>query len=238
MKRGETVLQRFSFNFDLDLVDEIVFTFNNTSRETTTPLLQKRYPSDCTLTDNVIYVPLSQEETNLFNGKTYIEPQITFKSGAVRKGETVIKYFNPTLFTKLSNTVSNITDELREKIIKMNLETVNVVAFLNDVDFVRVGDFETTIATLDNKYKNWIFKGVKTLEEMNSMHPSDCPGCAYFMTDSSFMNGGILICSDGANWIEGFCSTKEFNVDEGVPPSAAAIKTYVDNAIQQALANL
>ena len=125
MKVGTTPLIRFALDIDYDLVDHIIFTFKDELSEDADMLLQKNYPDDCEVYEQTVLIPLTQVETELFDGKTLIEAEIVWTGGNVSKTGIISKYFNPTLFTEYAVGGTGIDADL----IEMTVDNLIVTAF-------------------------------------------------------------------------------------------------------------
>lgn len=100
MISGTTAWSRFSVSVDLALVAGIVFTYASRGGDI---LLQRRYPDDTEYRNDMIWLPLSQEDTVKLRSRgeqCYVELQFNFKSGAVGKSAIFPICVAETLFTE------------------------------------------------------------------------------------------------------------------------------------------
>lgn len=106
MKRGTTPLLPLKLDITIADVREIIVSLNTSRTETNTPTLQKRYPTVGSYEEGILYIPMSQAETELFAGMFYIEVQINYIDNSVAKTEIVTSYMTDTLFTEdVSNNI-------------------------------------------------------------------------------------------------------------------------------------
>lgn len=130
MISGTTAWSRFSVSVDLALVASIVFTYASRGGDI---LLQRRYPDDTEYRNDMIWLPLSQEDTVKLRSRgeqCYVELQFNFKSGAVGKSAIFPICVAETLFTEFVD--GNAPDP--------NLTTGGVIGVsLDDVIVVNTG---------------------------------------------------------------------------------------------------
>ena len=130
MISGTTAWSRFSVSVDLALVSGIVFTYASRGGDI---LLQKRYPDDTEYRNDMIWLPLSQEDTVKLRSRgeqCYVELQFNFKSGAVGKSAIFPICVAETLYTEFVD--GNAPDP--------NLATGGVIGVsLDDVIVVNTG---------------------------------------------------------------------------------------------------
>jgi hypothetical protein len=130
MISGTTAWSRFSVSVDLALVAGIVFTYASRGGDI---LLQRRYPDDTEYRNDMIWLPLSQEDTVKLRSRgeqCYVELQFNFKTGAVGKSAIFPICVAETLFTEFVD--GNAPDP--------NLATGGVIGVsLDDVIVVNTG---------------------------------------------------------------------------------------------------
>lgn len=93
MIAGATYLIIFDFDYNIEDVDKVVFTFK--ANESVT----KAYPDDATFSDGKILVPLMQEDTVKLSGYVEVEAQVNFKNKSVEKKKFDTIFISSTLAT-------------------------------------------------------------------------------------------------------------------------------------------
>lgn len=98
MKAGSTGFLKIALNIDGDF-DSVIFTLKSD-----TATITKEYPNGVALLNDNFYVPLGQNDTTLLQGYVWVEAQINFSDGRVRKSECKRMYIGSTLATKIMET--------------------------------------------------------------------------------------------------------------------------------------
>ena len=105
----------------LKLVDSIIFTFKSEKYDKE-PLLQKIYPDEVIVVDNVLYICLTQEETLLMQSQSvYLEGQVNYSDKSVVKTYISKYYVDGTLATQLVD--CNKANPATAECVEMTAET-------------------------------------------------------------------------------------------------------------------
>lgn len=126
MKKGTTAT--IKVDLQLEGVQKIIFTFNNSDATTTEPTLQKVFPgNDVRHENDGYYIGLNQTDTEKLDETFYLEAQVNFIGGAVTKSLIKKVKMPHTLFTeKLTQSASNGEEVDVELEIESVVETVSV----------------------------------------------------------------------------------------------------------------
>lgn len=93
MISGATYLVIFDFDYQIEDVEKVIFTFQGKSTIT------KSYPETATYSDGKILIPLMQEDTIELEGYVYIEAQVNFANKSVEKKKFDTIFISSTLAT-------------------------------------------------------------------------------------------------------------------------------------------
>ena len=128
MKQGTTAT--IKVKLDVKNVEEIIFTFANSREFTTTPLLQKTYPTDVELIDGEYHIGLTQTDTNKLSETFYLEAQCNLTGNAVVKSLISKVRMPHTLATKMLGSSASNGEE-----VDVELETESVVEVQGTGDY-------------------------------------------------------------------------------------------------------
>ena len=122
IKPGSTATIQVSLpDVALKLVDSIIFTFKSEKYDKE-PLLQKIYPDEVIVVDNVLYICLTQEETLLMKSQSVLlEGQVNYSDKSVVKTYIIKHYVDSTLATQVID--GNKANPAVAECIEMTAET-------------------------------------------------------------------------------------------------------------------
>ena len=122
IKPGSTATIQVSLpDVALKLVDSIIFTFKSEKYDKE-PLLQKIYPDEVIVVDNVLCICLTQEETLLMQSQSvYLEGQVNYSDKSVAKTYISKYYVDSTLATQVVD--GNKANPATAECVEMTAET-------------------------------------------------------------------------------------------------------------------
>lgn len=101
MKRRTTPVLEVTVDIPDEVVVEIQFIFKQERDEKAPELLLKTYPGDVKREDGVYRIPMSADDTALFNGRSpfYMDTRIVDAVGNVPETPIITLYMSETLFS-------------------------------------------------------------------------------------------------------------------------------------------